>query len=224
MTNENPQVVDKRRFTTLAIEEPVPCLRCGHERRFSDNEGGTCEKFVPPFDGPRDNLCGCVCEFPPEPHIAAFSPSSQPSTPTGQKNISMAVGDLSAHEIDVPAEAGPHVGVLVKAQQETYDALFTAPATESVPYPPSQFSPSSSPSNKPGMDFPTAMKQVIKGQRVTRLEWENPDIWLMMFYWGQINPKVPAGKYLSIHHADGAVSPLYIGDGDLLADDWIVVV
>lgn len=153
MTNENPQVVDKRRFTTLAIEEPVLCLRCGHERRFSDNEGGTCEKIA----DEEGHFCGCGCEFPPEPHFATFSPSSQPST-------------------------------------------------------------------SPGMDFPTAMKQVIKGQRVTRLEWENPDIWLMMFYWGQINPKVQAGKYLSIHHADGAVSPLYIGDGDLLADDWIVVV
>ena len=103
------------------------------------------------------------------------------------------------------------------ALRRVEEMMFVMPAQES-------FSPSSQPSTSPGMDFPTAMKQVIKGQRVTRLEWENPDIWLMMFYWGQINPKLPAGKYLSIHHADGVVSPLYIVDGDLLADDWIVVV
>ena len=89
---------------------------------------------------------------------------------------------------------------------------------------PGTFSPSSQPSTSPGMDFPTALKQVIKGNRVTRLEWEHPEIWLMMFYWGAINPKVQAGKYLSIHHADGTVHPLYVGDGDLLADDWVVVV
>lgn len=43
-----------------------------------------------------------------------------------------------------------------------------------------EFSPSSTPSPTPGMDFPTALKQVIKGHRVTRLEWENPEIWLIV--------------------------------------------
>lgn len=87
-----------------------------------------------------------------------------------------------------------------------------------------EFSPSSTPSQTPGMDFPMALKQVMKGNRVTRLEWENPNIWLMMSYWGAINEKVPAGKYLTIVHADGSRNPLYVHAGDLLADDWVVVV
>lgn len=87
-----------------------------------------------------------------------------------------------------------------------------------------QFSPSSEPKHVPGMDFGTALKQVIRGQRVTRLEWGNPEIWLMMFYWGAINPKTQAGKYLTIHHADGTMNPLYASDGDIMAEDWVVVV
>lgn len=85
------------------------------------------------------------------------------------------------------------------------------------------FSPSSVPSPTPGMDFSTAIQEVIKGKRITRLEWENPEIWLMMYYWGTVNPKTPAGKYLSIHHADGSMNPLCIKDADLFADDWVVV-
>lgn len=86
-----------------------------------------------------------------------------------------------------------------------------------------QFSPSSEPKSVPGMDFGTALKQVARGQRVTRLEWENPEIWLYMFYWGQQNPNTPAGKYLSIHHADGTNNPLTPSDGDMMAEDWVVV-
>ena len=65
---------------------------------------------------------------------------------------------------------------------------------------------------------------MLEGKRVTRLEWGNPDIFLFMFMWGQINPNVPAGKYLSIHNADGSVHPLYMSDGDMLGDDWVEVV
>lgn len=86
------------------------------------------------------------------------------------------------------------------------------------------FSPSSDPNKPIGMDFSTAIQQVLEGKRVTRLEWGNPDEYLLMFMWGQMNPKTPAGKYLSVHHADGAVNPLCISDGDLAGDDWVVVV
>lgn len=86
------------------------------------------------------------------------------------------------------------------------------------------FSPSANPNKPIGMDFATALKQVREGKRVTRLEWGNPDTWLMMFVWSNINPKTPTGKYLTIHHADGAMHPLYINDGDLEGEDWVVVV
>ena len=86
------------------------------------------------------------------------------------------------------------------------------------------FSPSSNPNKPIGMDFSAAIQEVRKGNRVTKVEWGNPDTWLMMFMWTNINPKTPAGKYLTIHHADGAMHPLYISDGDLAGDDWVVVV
>lgn len=89
---------------------------------------------------------------------------------------------------------------------------------------PSTFSPSSDPNKPIGMDLGTALKQVNQGRRVTRLEWGNPEIYLLMFMWGDINPDVPSGKYLSIHNAAGHVHPLYLNDGDMLADDWVVVV
>ena len=116
---------------------------------------------------------------------------------------------------------------MIRDDREEVRSMHTGPGFPQVAdglLSPASYSPSSTPSDKPGMDFPTAIKQVMKGHRVTRLEWENPEIWLMMFYWGAINPKVPAGKYLSIHFADGAMSPLYVNDGDLLGDDWVVVV
>lgn len=86
-----------------------------------------------------------------------------------------------------------------------------------------QFSPSSDPNKPTLMDFSSAIKQVLEGKRVTRLEWGNPEIYLLMFMWGNISPQQPAGKYLSIHHADGSVNPLIINDGDMLGDDWVVV-
>lgn len=90
---------------------------------------------------------------------------------------------------------------------------------------PPSFSPSANPDSKHGlMDFTAAIKSVLEGKRVTRLEWNNPDIFLFMFMWGQMNPDVPAGKYLSIHNAEGHVHPLYMSDGDMLGDDWVEVV
>jgi hypothetical protein len=37
------------------------CLKCGHEERYSDNEGGLCEKTEGALL--RDGKCGCYCEF-----------------------------------------------------------------------------------------------------------------------------------------------------------------
>lgn len=86
------------------------------------------------------------------------------------------------------------------------------------------FSPSSQPSTSPGMDFGTALKQVLRGQPVTRLEWENPSIYLLLYRCRVPNFGVEDGNYLSIHRADGTVGPLFVSDNDLRADDWIVVV
>lgn len=47
-------------------QEPGICWKCGHGERFSDNEGGNCEKIV----DEESNFCGCVCAF------AATTPST----------------------------------------------------------------------------------------------------------------------------------------------------
>lgn len=99
-------------------------------------------------------------------------------------------------------------------------------AVDIQPKPPDSlaYSPSSQPSTSPGMDFGTALKQVLRGQPVTRLEWENPSIYLLLYRCRVPNFGVEDGNYLSIHRADGTVGPLFVSDSDLRADDWIVVV
>lgn len=61
------------------------------------------------------------------------------------------------------------------------------------------------------MDFMAALKVVIDGGRVTRLEWDNQGTY--MFLWG---------GFLSIHQ-DGKTSRLLVSDGDLLGTDWVKV-
>lgn len=46
--------------------DPRYCVFCGHEERFSDNEGGICQKLgtvvVPGGEGV--TTCDCQCVFP----------------------------------------------------------------------------------------------------------------------------------------------------------------
>lgn len=85
------------------------------------------------------------------------------------------------------------------------------------------FSPSSEPEKPAEMSFGEAMALVSEGRLVSRLEWGDKNTYVYMFMWGAVNPKTPAGKYLSIHHADGNIHPLYLNDGDLAGNDWIRV-
>jgi hypothetical protein len=39
------------------------CVLCRHEERFSDNEGGICEKWIEHDEAPESKECGCKCEF-----------------------------------------------------------------------------------------------------------------------------------------------------------------
>lgn len=61
------------------------------------------------------------------------------------------------------------------------------------------------------MDFPDAMRAVIAGDKVTKIEWNNPDIYLHL-----------ADGWLSIHKEDGD-HPLKVSKGDMLGEDWVVV-
>ena len=78
----------------------------------------------------------------------------------------------------------------------------------------SQISPSI---NKPReftnntMDFPAAMGAVIAGDKVTKLEWDNPEI----VVWLETN--------LRIKIADGTSHDLIVSDGDMIGMDWVTV-
>ena len=60
------------------------------------------------------------------------------------------------------------------------------------------------------MSFPDAMRQVIDGKRITRLEWANKDYCFLK------------GEWLTIF-TKGKFHTWLINDGDLEAQDWYVV-
>ena len=62
------------------------------------------------------------------------------------------------------------------------------------------------------VDFPDAMRAIIdNGAKVTKLEWDNPEIvvWLE--------------STLKIRLADGSIHDLIISDGDMIGEDWVIV-
>ena len=63
------------------------------------------------------------------------------------------------------------------------------------------------------MTFPEAMEKVIKGNRVSRLEWNTTEVYLYLNRPGN----------LMLHSADGTVSVLMVKDGDMLGKDWFVI-
>ena len=68
------------------------------------------------------------------------------------------------------------------------------------------------PNKKPlELSFPDAMREVINGRRITRLEWETNDVF------GKLE-----GGFLSIF-IRGKYEQWIVNDGDLLAIDWVVL-
>ena len=61
-------------------------------------------------------------------------------------------------------------------------------------------------------NFYEALKAVVSGQRIQRLEWEDKE------YYGVMDNNI-----LCIHKPDGENHPWIISDGDLGGDDWIVI-
>ena len=72
--------------------------------------------------------------------------------------------------------------------------------------------PTFSPVLKPQtvMDFPYALRELMLGKKVTKLEWGNPDIYLVL-----------VDKHPLLHSTDG-LHQLILSDGDLFGEDWIV--
>lgn len=62
------------------------------------------------------------------------------------------------------------------------------------------------------LTFPDAMREVINGKKVTRLEWKDNDIYCLL-----------DANRLRIHNKDGINYILEVSDGDMLAIDWVVI-
>ena len=61
------------------------------------------------------------------------------------------------------------------------------------------------------MTFPEAIAEVIKGKKVTKLEWDNLDVYLFL------------SDFLYIHKEDETDTQLLVSDGDMMGEDWIIV-
>ena len=61
------------------------------------------------------------------------------------------------------------------------------------------------------MDFPDAMREVIKGNKVTRLSWGNKDYGHLKNGWLSIYTK-------GNHHT------WLVNDGDMEANDWVITI
>ena len=62
------------------------------------------------------------------------------------------------------------------------------------------------------MDWPTAQHALIEGKKIRRESWSNPSICVFV-----------ADGLLKIRQATGKLDNLLVSDGDMLAEDWVVV-
>ncbi len=62
------------------------------------------------------------------------------------------------------------------------------------------------------LNFFDALKEVAEGKKITRIEWNNIKIY------GFLNQDI-----LSLHKKDGKNYQWIINEGDLLAEDWVVL-
>ena len=64
------------------------------------------------------------------------------------------------------------------------------------------------------MSFPDALKEVIAGKKITKLEWGNPDENVFM-----------KDGFLCIHHhadPETLIHRLMVSEGDLIGVDWMI--
>lgn len=68
------------------------------------------------------------------------------------------------------------------------------------------------PRDENALDFMDALRAVIDGKAITKLEWDDPSIHVIL-----------KNERLMILLDDGILHPLIVTLGDLLGDDWVVV-
>ena len=62
------------------------------------------------------------------------------------------------------------------------------------------------------MDFPDAIRKVIAGKKIHRLEWSDKEYYIFL-----------NGDLLSIHKPDGNNYKIILNEGDLIGIDWVVL-
>lgn len=62
------------------------------------------------------------------------------------------------------------------------------------------------------MNFPTAIREIIDGSKLTKLEWNNPGIYIFM-----------EEELLKIKKGDGTIAVLMVSEADMVGIDWVVV-
>ena len=62
------------------------------------------------------------------------------------------------------------------------------------------------------LDFYDAIKEVMKGNKITREEWQKNDVYCFMNV-----------SRLSIKYPNTKIQDWIISDGDILGDDWKIV-
>lgn len=86
----------------------------------------------------------------------------------------------------------------------------------------SETAPNTSPivRRQPGqMTFPEAIQEVIDGQQITRVEWNDPEIYVCLRFGKLLITSMKEGQ----KDPSAPPAPLIMTEGDLLATDWIVV-
>jgi hypothetical protein len=62
------------------------------------------------------------------------------------------------------------------------------------------------------LDFPTALRAVLDGARITKLEWADEDVYGVL-----------RDGFLMLRKKDGLYYRWTLNDGDLLGKDWVVL-
>ena len=62
------------------------------------------------------------------------------------------------------------------------------------------------------MNFPQAIQQIIKGKKITKIEWGSTEFYGIL-----------KDAHLVLHKPDGIFYQWVITEGDLIGTDWIVI-
>jgi len=62
------------------------------------------------------------------------------------------------------------------------------------------------------MNFSSAIREIIEGRKVTKLEWNNQAIYIFL-----------SEGLLKIKKADGVVASLLVSEADMIGTDWVSI-